>query len=169
MYSTSAPAYGHEPYNAEWASQNYMAETFGHHDYQASVFLRRLKRSDLYSNTFEATQDFIRSFKMSFDSALSRMWIGTLISPNKVAEQKGEQWGRAAVLALGTSSGHSSGVLNCTAYDSVTNSFIYGTCQNGQFTGYDSRTNAFIGGTCTETTVTAYDSVTNAFVYGSCH
>ena len=56
----------------------------------------------------------------------------------------------------------------CNGYNSETNAWVWGTCDDGVFNGYDSETNSWVWGTCDQDMFNAYDSETNAWVWGSC-
>ena len=38
--------------------------------------------------------------------------------------------------------------VNCNGWNSVTNVWIYGTCNSGDFSGWDSETGAWVWGEC---------------------
>ena len=59
--------------------------------------------------------------------------------------------------------------VDCDGYNSETSSYVYGDCDDGDFSGYDSVTGNYVYGDCEfDGKLDAYDSETGVYVYGDC-
>ena len=56
----------------------------------------------------------------------------------------------------------------CDGYNTKTNSYVWGTCDDEMFCGFDDQANTWVWGTCDYETFIAQDSETNAIVLGNC-
>ena len=58
---------------------------------------------------------------------------------------------------------------DCEGYNSETSAYVYGECDDGDFTGYDSETGNYVYGDCEPGgDLEAYDSETGTYIYGEC-
>ena len=59
--------------------------------------------------------------------------------------------------------------VDCDGYDSDTGDYVYGTCDDGDFSGYDSNTGEYVYGSCEiGGSLDAFNSDTGEYVYGEC-